>query len=88
MVVCVMLLTGDIEDADLSEHRASSQRREHRHAVVRDDRQLTSLDDVQLLADVALPAHVVAGTTDIAPRRTLLQVGPYPCSGYDVVPPG
>jgi len=54
--------TGDVENTDLSEHRPVSQRREHGDAVVGDDRQMTSLYDVQLLADVALPAHVVAGT--------------------------
>jgi len=50
--------TGDIENADLAEDCAVGQRREHGHAVVRDDRQLTALDDVQLLPDVALTADL------------------------------
>jgi len=50
--------TGDIENADLAEDCAVGQRSEHGHAVVRDDRQLTALDDVQLLPDVALTADL------------------------------
>ena len=40
--------TGDVEDADLSEHSAVRQRREHGRAVVGDDAQLTTLDHSQL----------------------------------------
>jgi len=54
--------TGDIENTDLAEHCAAGQSRKHGRAVVGDDRQLAALDDVQLLADVALAADVVAGT--------------------------
>jgi len=50
--------TGDIENANLAEDDAVSERSEHGHAVVRDDRQPAALDDVQLLPDVALTADL------------------------------
>ena len=50
--------TGDIENANLAEDDAVGERSEHRHAVVRDDRQPAALDDVQLLPDVALTADL------------------------------
>jgi len=56
------LRTGNVEDTDLAEDYSLGQRGEHRGAIVRHDGQLASLDDVQLLTDVTLATHVVAGT--------------------------
>ena len=53
--------TGDVENADLAEHCTVGERGKHRRPVVGDNVQLTALDDVQLLADVALAADIVAG---------------------------
>jgi len=58
------LITCDVENADLAEDDALGERGEHDRPVVRDDRQLAALDDVQLFADVALATDVVARTED------------------------
>ena len=53
--------TGNIKNTDFAEDDAVSERREHLGPVVGNHRQPTAFDDVQLLADVALTTHVVAG---------------------------
>jgi len=54
--------TGDIKNTDLSEDYAVTKRGEHFRPVIRDHCQSTTLNDVQLLADVSLAADVVSRT--------------------------
>jgi len=61
-VVSYVSFTGNVEHADLAEHRPGLQRREHRQPVIGYDVQSAAFDDVHLLAYVALAAHVLAGT--------------------------
>jgi len=78
-------VTCNVEDADLAEHDSLGEGREHSRPVVRDDREFTALDDVQLFADVSLATDIVSRTEhsqtqlqyqlDQQARLTLLEDG-------------
>ena len=58
-------VAGDVEDADFTKDAAGAQSNEDGLAIIGHDAQFAPLDDVHLLADVALAADVIARTENL-----------------------